>query len=102
MLENGMVPGKDSPSTSPSSGQSWRAGEERLYLVSSRVSKINRERANFLLRPIVKGLLLDARTEKEPSPLSFAAGFQNSLVATPPPPISLFKNSISLCSVLSC
>ena len=42
MLENGMVPGKDSPSTSPSSGQSWRAGEERLYLVSSRVSKINK------------------------------------------------------------
>lgn len=38
----------------------------------------------------MKGLLLDARTEKEPSPLSLAAGFQNSLVATPPPPISLF------------
>lgn len=75
-----MVPGKDSPSTSPSSGQSWRAGEERLYLVSSRVSKINRERANFLLRPIVKGLLLDARTEKEPSPLSLAAGCQDVLV----------------------
>lgn len=32
----------------------------------------------------MKGLLLDARTEKEPSPLSLAAGFQNSLVATPP------------------
>lgn len=28
MLENGMVPGKHSPSTSASSGQSWRAGEE--------------------------------------------------------------------------
>lgn len=73
-----------------------------IDLVHELARSINRERANFLLRPIVKGLLLDARTEKEPSPLSFAAGFQNSLVATPPPPISLFKNSISLCSVLSC
>jgi len=29
-------------STSPSSGQSWRAGEELLFLFSSRVSKINK------------------------------------------------------------